>query len=101
MIGAMQQEGVGVSRRGPVTIVTIDRPTALDALDAAHDRPSELAALPRRYLRNDRLSVIEHWDLARTAAANDARRGRTVVESGETAAGTARFARGAGPGDDG
>ena len=57
----------------------------------------ELAALPQRCMRNDRLSAIEQWDLDLEAATrNEARRGRATIESGEALAGAARFVAGAG-----
>ena len=48
-------------------------------------------------LRNDRLSAIEQWDLPEDAAMrNEAARGLATIASGETQAGAARFAGGAG-----
>lgn len=70
-----------------------------EALEAAVALASELAELPQRCLRSDRLSAIEQWGLDEdAAAANEARRGRAVIESGETLTGATRFARGAGRG---
>ena len=67
------------------------------ALAAAVELAAELAALPQRCLRNDRRSAIEQWDLDETAAMiNEAALGRDTIESGETQAGAARFAAGAG-----
>ena len=67
------------------------------ALAAAVELAAELAALPQRCLRNDRRSVLEQWDLDETAAMiNEAALGRDTIESGETQAGAARFAAGAG-----
>ncbi len=69
------------------------------ALEAAIALATELAALPQGCLRSDRLSALEQWGLTEDAAAvNEARRGREVVASGETLAGAARFASGAGRG---
>ncbi|HMD46636.1 MAG TPA: crotonase/enoyl-CoA hydratase family protein [Acidimicrobiales bacterium] len=69
------------------------------ALDAALALAGELAALPQICLRSDRLSAIEQWGLTEDEAArNEARRGREVIASGETLAGAARFAEGAGRG---
>ena len=66
---------------------------------AAVELARELAAFPQACLRSDRLSAIEQWRLAdRDAAANEARRGRAVIESGEPLEGARRFARGAGRG---
>jgi enoyl-CoA hydratase len=66
-----------------------------DAVALAH----QLAALPQFCLRSDRMSALEQWGLTEAAAAvNEARRGREVISSGETLAGAARFAGGAGRG---
>jgi enoyl-CoA hydratase len=63
------------------------------AVDLAH----ELAALPQVCLRSDRMSALEQWGLTEEeAAVNEARRGRDVISSGETLAGAAQFAKGAG-----
>ena len=68
-----------------------------EARTAAVALAQELAALPQRCMRNDRLSAIEQWDLDLEAATrNEARLGRATIESGETLAGAARFAAGAG-----
>jgi enoyl-CoA hydratase len=57
----------------------------------------ELAKLPQGCLRSDRLSAYEQWDLGwEDAWHNEARRGLEVIRSGETRAGAARFAAGAG-----
>lgn len=67
------------------------------ALDAARTLARELAALPQRCLRSDRLAAYEQWALPIEAATrNEVRRGLEVIRSGETLAGAARFARGAG-----
>ena len=67
------------------------------ALNAAVELAQELARLPQTCMRNDRLSAIEQWDLDEEAATrNEARRGRASIDSGETLAGAARFAGGAG-----
>jgi enoyl-CoA hydratase len=59
----------------------------------------ELAALPQVCLRSDRMSALEQWGLTEEEAAiGEARRGRDVIRSGETLAGAARFAGGAGRG---
>jgi len=69
------------------------------ALEAAVTLAGELAALPQRCLRSDRLAALEQWGLdEEAAAANEARRGREVIASGETLQGAARFAGGAGRG---
>ena len=65
------------------------------ALALAH----QLAALPQVCLRSDRMSALEQWGMSeQEAALNEARRGRDVVRSGETLAGAAKFAGGAGRG---
>ena len=68
--------------------------TALaEAIKLAHD----LERFPQRCLRSDRLSSYEQWTLDLPAALlNETRRGLEVVASGETGAGAARFAAGAG-----
>jgi enoyl-CoA hydratase len=68
-----------------------------DALAAARALAHDLAALPQRCLRSDRLSALEQWNLDEDAAVrNELFRGLDTIASGETAAGTARFAAGAG-----
>jgi enoyl-CoA hydratase len=68
-----------------------------EALAAATALAHELAVLPQRCLRSDRLSALEQWDLDEDAATrNEAFRGLDVIASGETLAGAARFAGGAG-----
>jgi enoyl-CoA hydratase len=64
-----------------------------EALALAH----QLAALPQACLRSDRMSALEQWGLSEEeAAVGEARRGRAVVNSGETLEGALRFAGGAG-----
>ena len=64
-----------------------------EAIKLAH----ELERFPQRCLRSDRLSSYEQWTLDLPAALlNETRRGLEVVASGETGAGAARFAAGAG-----
>jgi len=64
-----------------------------EAMALAHD----LARLPQRCLRSDRLSALEQWDLSwDDAVRNEFGRGLEVIVSGETADGAARFAAGAG-----
>jgi enoyl-CoA hydratase len=68
-----------------------------EALEAAVRLAHELARFPQRCLRSDRLSAYEQWSLPyEDAWHNELRRGREVIESGETAAGAAAFARGQG-----
>jgi enoyl-CoA hydratase len=67
------------------------------AREAAVALAHELAKLPQGCLRSDRLSAYEQWDLGwEDAWHNEARRGLEVIRSGETRAGAARFAAGAG-----
>jgi len=69
------------------------------ALETAVALAGELAALPQLCLRADRRSALEQWGMSEEdAAVNEARLGRGVIESGETAAGAARFAAGEGRG---
>ncbi len=68
-----------------------------EARAAAVALAHQLAALPQVCLRSDRMSALEQWGLTEEdAAVVEARRGREVVRSGETLAGAARFAGGAG-----
>jgi enoyl-CoA hydratase len=68
-----------------------------EARAAAVALAHELARLPQRCLREDRLSSYEQWSLSLDdALANEYRRGMDVIASGETLAGATRFAEGAG-----
>lgn len=67
------------------------------ALPAALELARELANLPQTCLRSDRMSLYEQWSLdTDDAILNEFRRGMSVLESGETVAGAARFAAGEG-----
>ncbi len=67
------------------------------ALGTAIELAQSLCAFPQRCMRADRLSAYEQWSLDWDAATrNEFRRGREVVESGETVQGASRFAGGAG-----
>jgi enoyl-CoA hydratase len=69
------------------------------ACRAAVDLAHQLAGLPQFCLRSDRMSALEQWGLTEEEAAlNEARRGRAVIDSGETGAGARLFAEGAGRG---
>lgn len=69
------------------------------ALERAVDLAATLSAFPQLCLRSDRMSVLEQWGLPHDAAmANEIRRGLVPVRAGETQAGAARFAGGAGRG---
>ena len=86
-------DGVEAERIGLVNRVAAPG----EALAVAVALADELAALPQRCMRNDRLSALEQWDLDEAdATVNEAVRGRATIESGETLAGAARFASGAG-----
>jgi len=59
----------------------------------------ELSALPQTCMRSDRLSSYEQWALPLTdAVRNELHHGISVIASGETLVGAARFAAGAGRG---
>ena len=59
----------------------------------------EIAAFPQGCLRADRRSACEQWSLTQgEALQQEFARGRAVLESGESAAGAARFVEGAGRG---
>ncbi len=65
--------------------------------DAAVELAHQLAEFPQRCLRSDRLSAYEQWAMPfEEAMRNEFRRGADVIGSGETLAGAARFAAGAG-----
>jgi enoyl-CoA hydratase/carnithine racemase len=67
------------------------------ALAAAITLAHELAALPQVCLRSDRRSSYEQWDLdLHGALTRETELGLAVLRSGETQAGAARFAAGAG-----
>ena len=67
------------------------------ALDGARELARNIAAFPQLCLRSDRLSAIEQWGLTEDeATANEMRLGLATIRSGETRAGAARFAEGAG-----
>jgi enoyl-CoA hydratase len=67
------------------------------ALEGALELARLLASFPQACLRSDRLSCYEQWGLAtEEAMRNEYRRGLQVLASGETEAGAARFAGGAG-----
>jgi len=69
------------------------------ALDAALALAQDLASLPQTCLRHDRASALDQWSLQEDAAiAREFAYGRATLESGETLAGAAAFAGGAGRG---
>ena len=70
-----------------------------EARAAAVALAHQLAGLPQFCLRSDRASALEQWGLTEEdAAVGEARRGRDVINSGETLAGATRFVGGAGRG---
>ena len=72
------------------------------ALAAARALATELAALPQRCMRSDRLSVYEQWSLSTDSALrNETEHGISVIASGETLAGAERFRAGHGRHGDG
>ena len=84
----------GVEADGSASSTAWSRPG--EALAAAVRSPTSWPRC-RSCLRNDRLSALEQWDLAEDEAMrNEAVRGRATIDSGETRAGAARFAAGAG-----
>lgn len=67
------------------------------ALAAAIELAEQLARLPQRCLRNDRLSALHQWDLDTDDALRfELRQGLDTLASGETLAGATRFQAGAG-----
>jgi hypothetical protein len=75
MIGAMQRDGLGVSWRGPVTIVTIDPPAARSALGVpSATRLREVVAEAAGSCRTEQRLT--------QPSANEASGGRTAVERG-------------------
>ena len=88
-------EGPEALQLGLVNRVVAPGSTYQAAVDLAH----QLARLPQFCLRSDRMSALEQWGLTEEEAAlNEARRGRAVVDSGETRQGALLFAEGAGRG---
>jgi enoyl-CoA hydratase len=90
--------GRGVSGEEALRMGLANRLTAKgEALAGALALARDLAALPQRCLRSDRLSALEQWSLGwREAMLNEFHRGMTVINSGESREGATRFASGAG-----
>jgi enoyl-CoA hydratase len=90
--------GRGVSGDEALRMGLVNRVTPKgQALSAAVTLAKDLAALPQRCLRSDRLSALEQWSLGwREALLNEFHRGMTVINSGESKEGATRFAAGAG-----
>jgi enoyl-CoA hydratase len=90
--------GRGVSGDEAVAMGLVNRLTEPGgALAAAVALAKELAELPQGCLRSDRRSAHEQWGLSLDdALARETELGLEVIRSGETQAGAARFAAGAG-----
>ncbi len=68
-----------------------------EALAGAQALARTLVDFPQTAMRNDRLSVLEQFELDDVGAiANEIARGRQTIASGETLAGSTRFSSGAG-----
>lgn len=90
--------GRGVSGDEAVAMGLVNRSVAPgEALAAAMHLAGELSALPQRCLRSDRRSAYAQWELSMNdALALETELGLETIRSGETQAGAARFAAGAG-----
>jgi enoyl-CoA hydratase len=90
--------GRGVSGEEAVSMGLVNRMVQSgEALNAAFELAQEIAALPQKCMRSDRLSAYEQWSLPTEQAMwNEFRRGVQVIESGETRHGAKRFAGGHG-----
>jgi enoyl-CoA hydratase len=88
--------GVGADEAMAIGLVNRVVPTGL-ALTAALDLAKTLSALPQICLRSDRRSAIEQWGrIDLEALSQEYEYGIATIRSGETQAGAARFAAGAG-----
>jgi enoyl-CoA hydratase len=84
---------------GAVVTVTIDRPQARNAVDAAtaEELARQLAELPQRALRADRRSLLRQWSLSLDEAVTaEFRGGMEVIASGDAQEGARRFTEGSG-----
>ncbi|MGA2600128.1 MAG: crotonase/enoyl-CoA hydratase family protein [Bryobacteraceae bacterium] len=90
--------GRGVSGSEALTMGLANRLTAPgQALDGAIELGEMLCQFPQACMRSDRLSSYEQWSLTNDEAMrNELRRGKSILESGETVAGARRFAAGEG-----
>lgn len=90
--------GRGVSGQEALAMGLVNRLTPPGAaLQVAFELAENLARVPQRGLRSDRLSAYEQWSLDwEDAFRNETRRGRQVLDSGESIAGARRFAEGHG-----
>lgn len=67
------------------------------ALTTSLEWAKRIASFPQSAMRNDRMSVLEQWDLDEPdAIANEIARGLATIQSGETFSGSSRFADGQG-----
>ena len=67
------------------------------AEEKAIELAEQLAQFPQTCMRSDRLSSYEQWPMTQVEAIrNEFRRGKSVIESGETIGGARRFAAGEG-----
>ncbi|MCA2999781.1 MAG: crotonase/enoyl-CoA hydratase family protein [Rhodocyclaceae bacterium] len=67
------------------------------ALETSLEWAKRIASFPQSAMRNDRMSVLEQWDLDEPGAiANEIARGLATIQSGETFLGSSRFAHGEG-----
>jgi enoyl-CoA hydratase len=90
--------GRGVSGQEALTMGLANRLTEPGhALPTAIELAENLARVPQRGLRSDRLSAYEQWSLSwEDALRDEARRGLDVLGTGESVAGARRFAAGHG-----
>ena len=67
------------------------------ALESALELTNQIVAFPQTCLRNDRLSMLEQWDLSeREAIMNEISHGLQTINSGETLHGASAFKEGKG-----
>ena len=67
------------------------------ALESAFELANQIAVFPQTCLRNDRLSMLEQWDLSeQDAIANEITKGLKTITSGETQSGANDFKNGKG-----
>jgi enoyl-CoA hydratase len=90
--------GRGVSGDEALRMGLVNRSTEPGgALRAALELAGQIASFPQTCMRGDRTSSYRQWDLDMTSAlAEETRIGQATIATGETQAGAARFAAGAG-----
>lgn len=87
-VGASEAHAIGLANR---LVAKGESRAAAEALAA------EIARFPQACLRSHRKSAYEQWDLPlEQALAGEFHGGMATIQSGETLAGAARFAQGAG-----